>query len=149
MIRSTLTLGEVYKLYTELTGLFQGTQVIQGLMGQSLDLSFKFDLTQLLKKLQSHIEDIDKLRNDLIGKYGVEKDGMTSIPSEVEIEEDGETKTVPNPVLAEVREQLDGLMNKEVVIEHTPFEKDQLKGIKTGEHYPAFFQLIENSSQPL
>jgi len=73
MDKITLKLQEFYQLHSELNGFVSpqtGEVVSKGLLTEKVKLITKYWLTDLAKKINTEKESIDKLREELIKKYG-------------------------------------------------------------------------------
>ena len=83
MEKVTLKLQEFYSLESELNGLINnqtGETVTKGLLGEKIRLTTKYWLHDLLKKVSTEKESVEKLKEELIKKYGKEENGRINIP---------------------------------------------------------------------
>lgn len=155
MIKSTLTLGEIYALEAELAGQVNqqtGEKIVKGLLSQQLSLLQKYWLTDLADELAKHKKTVDTLRNELIQKFGqATEGGGMSISVSVDktdeegnplLGEDGKPVKVLNPKFQEFNDSMEQLFAETREIEHYEF-KIQDFDIKTDETYGVFFKLLK------
>lgn len=155
MNKTTLTLGEIYALETELAGAVNqktGEKTVKGLLGQEVSLLQKYWLTDLVEDLAKHKKNVDKIRNELITKFGEEGEkGSISIPLSIDKldddgnvvnGEDGNPVKVINPKFQEFNAELEKLFAETREIEHYPFKIEDFD-IKTDESYGVFFKLLK------
>jgi hypothetical protein len=155
MNKITLTLGEIYTLEAELAGAVNqqtGEQKVKGLLNQNISLLQKYWLTDLVGDLQKHKKNVDKLRDELIVKFGkADEKGGTSIPLSIDkldedgnpvLGEDGNPVKVLNPNFQEFNTEMEKLFSEERELEHYPFKIEDFD-IKTDESYGVFFKLLK------
>lgn len=155
MNKTTLTLGEIYALDAELNGSFKqpsGERLTKGLLGQQISLLQKYWVGELNDSVQKHKKNIDKLRDELIIKFGegTEKSGYT-IPLSIDkkdaegnpvLQEDGTVEKVLNPNFEEFNKEVTVLFEETREIEHYPFKLENFD-IETDEFYPIFMKLLK------
>jgi N-methylhydantoinase B/oxoprolinase/acetone carboxylase alpha subunit len=94
MEKITLKLHEFYALESELNGVTNqqtGEVVSKGLLSEKIKLVTKYWLTDLNKKVAAEKESVEKLKEELIKKYGKEEEGAISIPMAIDqVDENGE-----------------------------------------------------------
>ena len=82
MEKIKLSLAELLTLEAELNGYVNpqsGEQILSGFLKEKLNLATKYWLTKLSDKLTSKKKTIEVLRDELIKKFGEEKDGNIGI----------------------------------------------------------------------
>jgi len=143
MEKKSLKLAEYYQLEAELNGVTNnqtGEKVLNGLLSQKLTLSTKYWLTDLAKRVKEQTEACEALKNELIKKYGEEKDGQIQISFNVK-NEAGED--VPNPKFLEFQNEYQNLLNEERELEYKELKLSDLGSIETEEVYSMFFSLLK------
>lgn len=155
MTKTTLTLGDIYALESELNGIVNqqtGEKVVKGLLSQSISLLQKYWLTDLADELVKHKKKVDGIRDELIKKNGTEKkNGSFSIDVSIDkLDEEGNVvldknnnpiKEI-NPKFVEFNEQMETLLSETREIEHYPFKIEDFD-FKTDENYAVFFKLFK------
>lgn len=141
-----LKLGELLSLLSELEGFRvpeTGEVIFKGFINHSLPLKEKYWLNKLITSLTSEKQEIEKLRNTLIEKFG-EKDesGSISIPTLVKNEK-GENET--NPKFLLFQKEYQDLLNEVKTINYKPISLDILESISTEDTYNFLFKLVEDS----
>ena len=155
MNKTTLTLGEIYTLESELAGAVNqqtGEKTLKGLLSQSISLLQKYWLTDLAEDLAKHKKNVDAIRNDLIKKHGepVENGGLSISVSINKLDEegnsvlneDGTPVKVLNPKFQEFNDEMEKLFAETREIEHYPFKIEDFD-FKTDETYAVFFKLLK------
>lgn len=158
MNKTKLTLGEIFALEAELAGITNqqtGEKTLKGLLNQSISLLQKYWITDLVEDLGKHKKNIDKIRNEMIEKYGEKKDDNTiTIPVKITkknedgtdfLNDEGKTVEVINPNFQMFNEEMEKLFAEEREIEHYPFKLEDFN-ITTDESYSVFFKLIKKNS---
>jgi hypothetical protein len=143
MEKKSLKLAEYYQLEAELNGVTNnqtGEKVLNGLLSQKLTLSTKYWLTDLAKRVKEQTEACEALKNELIKKYGEEKDGQIQISFNVKNEAD---EDVPNPKFLEFQNEYQNLLNEERELEYKELKLSDLGSIETEEVYSMFFSLLK------
>lgn len=144
MAKTSIKYGHLNELYFELAGMTDsksGEVFMEGILKQKLKFKTKFFLTQLLEKVSSEKEKVDKAVKDLMEKYGEYTEDGTSIVIPEKVEEDGEL--VPNPKLAEFNKEISDFLNSSLEIEHGQMLIDDFDGMESDENYPVLFKFIE------
>ena len=99
------------------------------------------------KKIAAEKESIDKLREELVKKYGVEENGSVSIPLYINEVIDDETKEVVsrevNPNFVSFQNDFNLLLQEERELEYHPFKLEEFENVETEGVYVTFFKLIE------
>jgi hypothetical protein len=133
-----LKLHEVIALYYELNGVTrQGetTEILsQGMLKQKTSLKTKVYLQRLNKVVSEELKLYEDAKNELVKKYGVEKEGMYEVPAENISDFNKEHLDL---LTAEKEIKVSELWGSDLKIE-------QLENIETDEYYPALFSLIDH-----
>jgi N-methylhydantoinase B/oxoprolinase/acetone carboxylase alpha subunit len=150
MEKVTLKLQEYYQLNSELNGFTNqqtGETVSKGLLSERVKLTTKYWLADLAKKIAAEKESIDKLREELIKKYGVEENGGINIPIYINEVIDDETKEVVsreiNPNFVSFQNDFNALLQEERELEYHPFKLEEFENVETEGVYITFFKLVE------
>jgi len=146
----TLKLQEFYQLEAELNGVTNqqtGEVVAKGLLSERVKLTTKYWLADLAKKVATEKESIDKLREELVKKYGVEENGSISIPIYINEVIDDETKEVVsrevNPNFVSFQNDFNSLLQEERELEYHPFKLEEFENVETDGVYVTFFKLVQ------
>ena len=150
MEKVTLKLQEFYSLDTELNGLVNnqtGEVVAKGLLSEKIKLTTKYWLHDLSKKVSTEKESVEKLKEELIKKYGEEKDGAISIPLYINEQVDEETKEIVsreiNPNFIKFQEDFNALLQEERELEFKEFKLEEFESVETEGNYNTFFKLVK------
>lgn len=150
MEKVTLKLFEFYNLEAELNGVTNqqtGEVVSKGILNEKIKLTTKYWLTELSKKVSEQKQSVDKLREDLIKKYGsTDQSGNLSIQMYSKIEKDEEGKVTlaePNPKYIEFQSEFNYLLQQERDLEYKPILLSDLELIESDGNYPTIFKLIK------
>lgn len=150
MDKITLKLQEFYQLHSELNGFVNpqtGEVVSKGLLTEKVKLNTKYWLTDLAKKINTEKESIDKIREELVKKYGTEENGNIGIPLYVNEVIDDETKEVVsreiNPNFVKFQEDFNSLLQEERELEYHSFKLEEFENVETEGIYATFFKLIK------
>ena len=146
----TLKLQEFYQLEAELNGVTNqqtGEVLAKGILSEKIKLTTKYWLTDLVKKIATEKESIDKLREELVKKYGVEENGSISIPIYINEVVDDETKEVVsrevNPNFVSFQNDFNSLLQEERELEYHPFKLEEFENVETDGVYVTFFKLVQ------
>jgi hypothetical protein len=150
MEKVTLKLQEFYSLESELNGVANnqtGETTSKGLLSEKIKLTTKYWLYDLFKKVSTEKESIEKLREELIKKYGVEKDGAVSIPVYINEVIDDDTKEIIsreiNPSFVLFQNDFNSLLQEKRELEYHPFKLEEFENVETNGVYTTFFKLIK------
>ena len=150
MEKISLKLSEFYQLDTELNGQVNqqtGEKVSTGLLNEKVKLTTKYWLTDLAKKVASEKEAIEKVRTELIQKFGdTDEQGNVSIPfyiNEIANEEGQIISREINPKMIEFQNEFDSLLNETRDLEYKGFKLDELESVESTDNYAVFFKLIK------
>ena len=163
MEKITLKLHEFYALESELNGVTNqqtGEVVSKGLLSEKIKLVTKYWLTDLNKKVAAEKESVEKLKEELIKKYGKEEEGAISIPMAIDqvdengevvktkiTKEDGTEEEVPvkvyNPDFISFQNDFNALLSEERELEYHAFKLEDFESVETDGVYNTFFKLIK------
>ena len=142
MDKKTLKLVQFFNLEAELNGAVNpqtGEKLTKGILSEKLQLKTKYWLSDLSKRVKEQTDACQTLRDELIKKYGEEKDGGIYVPQFVE--EDG--KKVVNPKFISFQNEFNALLNEEREIEYKEISIDELGEVETTEVYDTLFSLLK------
>lgn len=151
MEKVTLKLHEFYALEAELNGVTNqqtGEQLSKGLLSEKIKLTTKYWLHDLNKKVAAEKESVEKLKEELIKKYGTaSEDGTISIPMFINEVTDEDTKEVVsreiNPDFIKFQNDFNSLLNEERELEYKEFKLEDFENVETDGVYNTFFKLIK------
>ena len=141
MEKIKLSLAELLTLEAELNGYVNpqsGEQILSGFLKEKLNLATKYWLTKLSDKLTSKKKTIEVLRDELIKKFGEEKDGSIGIETFLD-----EEKTKVNPKFIEFQDEWTKLLSEEEEIEYNPLTVADLEKIDSEGNYNLVFKLVK------
>ena len=150
MEKVTLKLHEFYALEAELNGVVNnqtGEVLSKGLLSEKIKLSTKYWLTELGKKVSEEKTAVEKLKEELIKKYGTEDEkGGISIPMYINIvtNEEGEvTSRDINPKFVEFQNEFNALLQEEKEVEYKEFKLAEFDSVESEGVYVTFFKLVK------
>lgn len=151
MEKVTLKLSEFYQLEAELNGVSNqqtGEVLAKGLLSEKIKLTTKYWLHDLNKKVAAEKESVEKLKEELIKKYGKEdEEGRISIPLYINEVVDDETKEVVsreiNPDFVKFQNDFNALLSEERELEYKSFKLEDFESVETDGVYNTFFKLIK------
>jgi hypothetical protein len=151
MEKVTLKLSEFYQLEAELNGVSNqqtGEVLAKGLLSEKIKLTTKYWLHDLNKKVAAEKESVEKLKEELIKKYGKEdEEGRISIPLYINEVVDDETKEVVsreiNPDFVKFQNDFNALLSEERDLEYKSFKLEDFESVETDGVYNTFFKLIK------
>jgi hypothetical protein len=150
MEKVTLKFHELYQLSAELEGIVNqstGEVLTKGLLGEKIKLSTKYWLTELAKKVAVEKEAIEKLKEELIKKYGVEdENGGIGIPMYINVVTNEEGEIVSrdvNPKFVEFQNEFNDLLQETKEVEHKEFKLSDFENIESENVYVTFFKLLK------
>jgi hypothetical protein len=141
MKKTKLTLGEIITLESEISGLTNqqtGEVVLKGLLSENINLVIKYRLSKLVDSIGADKKILDGLREELIKKYGEEKDGAIFIAPFLD-----EAKAVQNPKFGQFVQEYNTLLAEQKEIEHPVVTLEDIKDVKSEGRYDVFLKLIE------
>ena len=160
MTITKLKLADVLNLEAEINGFTNpqtNEKIINGLLNEKLSLVAKYWLNDLSKKANEIKVDVDKLRDELIKKYG-EDDGTGNVGIVYSVDafnEDGTPMTQlneagesvqlkrVNPKFIEFQSEYETLLQEEREVEHYEFTLAQFESVETADNIKVFFTLIK------
>jgi hypothetical protein len=160
MTTTKLKLADVLNLEAEINGFTNpqtNEKIINGLLNEKLSLVAKYWLNDLSKKANEIKVDVDKLRDELIKKYG-EDDGTGNVGIVYSVDafnEDGTPMTQlneageavqlkrVNPKFIEFQSEYETLLQEEREVEHYEFTLAQFESVETADNIKVFFTLIK------
>jgi hypothetical protein len=144
---TSLTLREVYELESEISGLVMGERVLlEGVINQKISFVTKYHLKKLATTLAEEKKLVDEFKNELIKKYGEEReDGSVVIEPVLKIKEENEEveKTVQNPAFISFSKDYTELLEQVKDIEHFSFDINEFSKIETTDNYNVFYKLFD------
>jgi hypothetical protein len=147
---TSLSLREVYELESEISGLqMEGKVLVEGLINQKISIVTKYHLNKLVGVLREEKKMVDEFKNELIKKYGVEKEeGSVVIEPflvESETNENGDVveKRVQNPAFVEFSVEYTKLLEQVKDVEHHSFDINEFSKIETNDNYNVFYKLFD------
>jgi len=150
MEKITLKLSEFYQLEAELNGVVNqstGETLAKGLLSEKIKLTTKYWLHDLSKKVATEKESVEKLKEELIKKYGKEENGAISIPLYINEVIDEDTKEVTsrevNPDFIKFQNDFNALLQEERELEYRSFKLEEFEGVETEGVYNTFFKLVK------
>jgi len=153
MEKVTLKLHEFYALEAELNGVTNrqtGEVLAKGLLNEKIKLTTKYWLHDLTKKVAAEKESVEKLKEELIKKYGTaDEEGNISIPMYINEVIDEETKEIVsrdiNPDFVKFQNDFNGLLEEDRELEYKGFKLEEFDNVETDGNYSTFFKLIKVS----
>lgn len=142
MEKIKLSLAELLTLEAELNGYANpqsGEQILSGFLKEKLNLATKYWLTKLSDKLTAKKKTIEVLRDELIKKFGEEKDGSIGIETFLD-----EEKTKVNPKFVEFQDEWAKLLSEEEEVEYNPISVADLEKIDSENNYNLVFKLVKS-----
>ena len=150
MEKVTLKLVDLLNLQTEINGVFNreaNQLVLRGLSNETLKITTKMKVADLLKKVQVEVEAINLKRNELVSKHGeAQEDGTALLNPFINIQtnEEGEiTSREDNPKFQEYQQELQAFLQEEKEFEFEPFTAVDLEGAYSEFNYPQFYKLVK------
>lgn len=149
MEKIKLSLAELLTLEAELNGYIyrqlnpktkeEEEIVLAGFLKEKLNLATKYWLTRLSNKLISEKKTIEELRNELVKKFGKEKEDG-SIEVERFLDKEGTKFT---PAYIEYQQEWFNLLSEEKEIEYNPLSIADLEKIDSEGNYNLVFKLVK------
>jgi len=149
MEKVTLKLFEFYNLEAELNGIVNqqtGETVSKGLLNEKIKLTTKYWLTELSKKVVEEKASVEKVKEELIKKYGeTDETGNISIPMYLDTQKDETGKIVSakvNPKYVEFQEEFNKLLQEEKELEYRPLLLVDFENVESDANYSTLFKLV-------
>ena len=136
MVKKIFKLAEILELSQELNG----NAKLQGILSLSMTMLTKFRLSKLNNELAKEVETYQKINDELIKKYGEERDGNYLIPNYLGDSETSEKKQNPN--ILKYLEELNPILLEEKEIEFSEVKIEDFQDVKNEGYYPIFFSKI-------
>lgn len=164
MEKLSLKFWECMQLANELAGVTNqqtGEVSVKGMLNEKVNLVTKYWLMDLLNKVNAIKQDVDKLREEMIKKYGeTGKNGEVFIPiyedekdakkedeastSAAAAETDAAPKTRKvNPNFEQFQKEYSALLEQDKEIEYKPIPIDALKNVETESNYLTIMKLVK------
>jgi hypothetical protein len=144
MKKTKLTLGEIITLESEISGVSNqqtGEVLLKGLLSENINLVIKYRLSKLADSFAADKKILDGLRDELIKKYGEEKDGAIFVAPFLD-----EAKTVQNPKFVQFAQEYNTLLAEQKEIEHPVVTLEDIKDVKSEGRYDVFLKLLESEA---
>jgi hypothetical protein len=150
MEKISLKLHEFYELEAELNGITNtktGEVIAKGLLGEKIKLTTKYWLSDLVKKVSAEKDSVEKLKEELIKKYGTaDEDGNVTIPMYINEVIDEDTKKMVsgdvNPDFIKFQNEFSTLLNEDRDLEYKSFKLEEFDNVETDNNYSVFFKLV-------
>ena len=133
MKKSTLTISDFLALEDELT---KGKHC---LLTQKLAMTTKYYLNSLLNNIRLETAPCNDIKNELVKKYGEEKDGNITINIKIKNEQGEE---IINPNMLKFQDEFSPVLLIEKELEHKDFNIEEFKDVSSEGFYPVFYKLI-------
>lgn len=150
MEKVTLKLFDFYNLEVELAGATNqqtGEVVSKGVLNEKIKLTTKYWLNDMLKKVSEEKQSVEKLKEEMVKKYGsVDDNGQLFIPMYVDVVKDEDGKVVsgkPNPKFTEFQEEFNKLLQEERDLEYKALSLEDFESVESEGNYPTLFKLIK------
>lgn len=161
MIKTKLTVSELYSLDAELQGLVnQKTNevIFKGILHEEIPVTAKYWLNRLSDKTSSIKSTAEKINKELIEKYG-ELDEVTKnyrILHKIEekdskgkvVKKDGKPVMIDNPNYIAYNKEIKEVYEQEHEIEHAIFKLEDFD-LKTSGNYPTLYKILTSSVEEL
>jgi len=113
---------------------------VYGSGSQKLSLNVKYWLNDMAKKVKEQKDQCEALKNELIKKYGEEKDGMIQISMSIKAEDGVD---VINPAFVSFQNEFQKLLSEERELEYKELKLSDIGDIETEESYHLLFSLLK------
>jgi hypothetical protein len=133
MKKSTLTISDFLALEDELT---KGKHC---LLTQKLAMTTKYYLNSMLNNIRLETTSCNDIKNELVKKYGEEKDGNITINIKIKNEQGEE---IINPNMLKFQDEFSPVLLIEKELEHKDFNIEEFKDVSSEGFYPVFYKLI-------
>jgi len=133
MKKSTLTISDFLALEDELT---KGKHC---LLAQKLAMTTKYYLNSMLNNVKTETTPCNDIKNELVKKYGEEKDGNITINIKIKNEQGEE---ILNPNMLKFQDEFSPVLLIEKELEHKDFNIEEFKDVSSEGFYPVFYKLL-------
>lgn len=149
-MKSELELSDILQLEMEINGFVDEITkevIYSGFMNQNLPIILKYDLNDLSIFLRTEKEKVDKLRNELIRKYGKD-DGNGNLVVQMYHDKKDENGNVLSRIFDDdylkFEKEYNELLSKKIKIEYPEITKNDLKEAGSSkDKYIILFKLIK------
>jgi len=144
MEKINLKLAEFLSLAIELYGNAQNPESeYKGILNEKMSLTTRYWLNHIGKQAAEEKTAIDKLRDELVGKYGeATEDGNIQLMAYVEEEVDGQKIQKMNPKFIEFQNEFGALLDQEKEFSYKPLTLSDVESIETAGNCPVFLKLL-------
>ena len=142
MKKINLTLNEIYLLSIELEGFTDdnGNKLVVGLLNQNISMTTKYWLKKLSKIVSDIKKEGEEIKNEIIKKYGDEKDGNVSINIYID---DKNGEKIINPSYIKVNNEFNKVLQEIHEIEYREIPLSDFEDIKTSDNYEIIYKLVK------
>lgn len=139
-----LKLAEFFSLAIELYGDTQNPESkYKGILNEKMPLVTRYWLNQIAKEAADEKAAIDKLRDELVLKYGeIKEDGNCELLPFIEEEVNGEKVKTVNSKFIEFHTEYNNLLDQEKEFTYRPLSLSDLESIETNMNCPVFLKLL-------
>lgn len=125
---------------------FNAVETIKLLDERRVKLPFqgRIGLAQIKAHLSVPYDETVKARNELITKYGVEKNGQPALETHIEVEIDGVKTSVPNPNYALFTTEFSAMLAEEIDVECQKVKRTDLGNCETDVDLGPLLAFIDN-----
>jgi hypothetical protein len=146
MKKISLKLHEFYQLEAELNGVTNtktGEVIAKGLLNEKIKLTTKYWLSDLVKKVVAEKESIEKLKEELIKKYGTTDDqGNVGIQMYIKDSFNEDNTPTTNPDFTKFQNDFNSLLSEDRDLEYKGFKLEEFDNVETDSNYIVFFKLV-------
>lgn len=144
MEKINLKLAEFLSLSIELYGNPQNPESeYKGILNEKMSLTTRYWLNHIGKQAADEKAAIDKLRDELVTKYGEPtEDGNIQLMAYVEEEVDGQKVQKINPKFIEFQNEFGALLDQEKEFSYKPLALADVESIETAGNCPIFLKLL-------
>jgi len=143
MKKISLSINEFYLLNAELNGgeiqTNLGSKSFEGFINQELTLVQKYWLNDINKKIKEEVGSCEKLKEELVKKYGEVAEDKIQISMYIKDENGND---VSNPNYAKFNEEFLLLLQESRFLEYKELNINELGGIKTKDNYEILYKLF-------
>jgi len=144
MEKINLKLAEFLSLAIELYGNPQNPESeYKGILNEKMSLTTRYWLNHIGKQAADEKTAIDKLRDELVVKYGqASEDGNVQLMAYTEEEVDGQKVQKVNPNFIEFQNEFGALLDQEKEFSYKPLTLADVESIETAGNCPVFLKLL-------
>jgi hypothetical protein len=130
-----MRIDEILELEAEIKGNHQKN--IKGWLNESCGVKVKYRLYKVLDKISNDISAFNKIQDELVLKYGAEKDGQIVIEKFI-----GQEQKELNPKYLDFIKEINELSLQEVEVELPKISISELPDFTTEYHYRKIFEFL-------